>query len=87
MEIKRIADESIKPLTTFDNSLNPKINYFDNARIRVKCDGNCLKQEKLAFAHKKVNISIVYEINLWPFTGGQDFTLGNSLFGAVKSLT
>ena len=27
---------------------------------------------------------IIYETDLWPFTVGQDFMLGNSLFGAVK---
>ena len=31
-----------------------------------------------------MNIYIVYEINLWPFTVGKDFVLGNSLFGAIK---
>ena len=37
------------------------------------------------FNHKKVvNILIVYQINLWPFTVGKDFALGNSLFGTVK---
>ena len=31
-----------------------------------------------------MNIYIVYEINLWPFTVGEDFILGNSLFGDIK---
>ena len=31
-----------------------------------------------------VNIYIVYDINLWPFTVNRDFVLGNSLFGAIK---
>ena len=31
-----------------------------------------------------VNLYIVYEINLWPYNIGTDFTLGNSLFEAVK---
>ena len=29
-----------------------------------------------------LNIYIVYEIGLWPFTVDKDFVLGNSLFGA-----
>ena len=29
-------------------------------------------------------IYIAYEINLWPFTIGRDFSLGNSLYGSVK---
>ena len=31
-----------------------------------------------------MNIYIVYEISLWPFKQTVDFTLGNSLFGAVQ---
>ena len=46
-------------------SLIPGINYFGNARIRIKFDRHWWKQEKLAFTHKEVvNIYIVYEINL-----------------------
>ena len=30
------------------------MNYIDNARIQVKCDGSCLKQEKVTFTDKKV---------------------------------
>ena len=32
---KGLPDERIKPLTTSDNSLNPKINYFDNVMVTV----------------------------------------------------
>ena len=32
-----------------------------------------------------MNIYIVYEINLWLYKHNDGFTLGNSLFGAVKS--
>ena len=51
---KGLSDESIKPPSTSNNSLNPVINYFHNARTRVKFDGNCLKQEKVTFTHKQV---------------------------------
>ena len=47
-------DESIKPPSRSDNSLNPGISYIDNARIRVKFDGSCLKQEKVTLTHKQV---------------------------------
>ena len=41
--------------------------------MRIKFDESCLK--KAAFTHKKaMNIHIVYEIKLQPFTVGQDFT-------------
>ena len=54
MEMKVLPDESIKPPSMSDNVLNSGINYFDNARIRVKFDENCLKQEQVSFTHKKV---------------------------------
>ena len=74
---KKLSDESIKPLSTFNNnnSLIPGINYFDNARIRIEFDHHgwtiWWKEEKLAFTHKEVvNIYIVYEINLRAYTVG-----------------
>ena len=48
---KRLSDESIKPPTTSDNSLNPIINYYDY-NIRVKFTGSCLKQSKITYTHK-----------------------------------
>ena len=62
----------------YDNSLNPGINQIDKAKIRVKFDGSCLKQEKVTFNHRKL-----YEINLWLYTQDANFALGNSLLGAV----
>ena len=51
-------------------------------------DGSCLNQDKFTFTHKQVvNICITYEINIWPFNVGQDFTLENFSFGAVKLST
>ena len=41
-----MPDESIKPTSTSDISLNLGKNHFDNSRIRAKFDRNCLKQEK-----------------------------------------
>ena len=80
--------ESIKPQSTSNNSLNPGVNYFDNYRIPVKCDGNCLKQGKAIFTHKQVvNIYIAFDINLWSSNVGKDFSSRNSLFGAVKLTT
>ena len=44
-----------------------------------------MKQEKEALTHKQMmNMSIVYEINLWSYNQGANFTLENYLFGAVK---
>ena len=40
---KRLSDESIKPLTTSDNSLTPELNYY-GTKTRVKFATSCLKQ-------------------------------------------
>ena len=39
----------------------------------------------MTFTHKNlVHTFIVYDINLWPLTGGKDIVLRNSISGAVK---
>ena len=59
---KRLSNESIKPPTTSNNSLNPRLSYNDT-KIKVQFTGSCLKQPKFTFTHKKiVNIYIVYEL-------------------------
>ena len=69
---------------TSDNSFIPSLD-FTGVRTRAKFVGQCLKQDKITFPHKKiVNIYIVFEINLWPFRHDGDFNLRNTLFGAVK---
>ena len=61
-----------------------RFNYIHTI-IRVKFDGSCLKQDKLPFNYNAVvNAYIVYEINLRLFKQRDGFTLGSSLFGAVK---
>ena len=83
-----MSHDSIKNQSKSDDIINPITYYFGNYKIQVKLSGDCLKQEKGTFTHKKVvNIYIAYEKNLWPFTVGQDFTLQNSLFGAVQLTT
>ena len=80
---KGLSDEGIKPPSMSGNSLNPgRIAYIDNAKIRVKFDGSCLKQENVTFTHKQsVIIYIVSKIDL---SIKKDFPLKNSVFGAVK---
>ena len=57
-----MSNESIKPLTTSNKIFNPALNFV-GTKIRVKFNGDCLKQEKITFNHGKiVNIYIVYEI-------------------------
>ena len=38
-----LSIESIKPPATSNNSLNPGLNYINNAKIQVQFDGSCLK--------------------------------------------
>ena len=59
---KGLSAESIKPPTTSDNSVTPKLNYYSN-KVRVKFTGSCLKQPKISYTYEKVvNICIVYEL-------------------------
>ena len=79
---KGISNESIKPPTTSDNSLNPKLSYY-GTKTRVQFTRSCLKQPNFTFTHKKiVNIYIVYELRASSSNSG-DSTLKNCLFGAV----
>ena len=48
---KALSDESIKPLTTYDNSLAPSLNYI-GTKTRVKFDRS-QKQDKITFTHGK----------------------------------
>ena len=81
-----LSAESIKLPTTCDNSLTPKLSYFDY-RISVKFTGSCLKQPKITYTHKKVvNIYIVYELGA-STSHIDDSTLKNCLFGAVTLTT
>ena len=79
---KGISNESIKPPTTSNNSLNPRLSYNDT-KIKVQFTGSCLKQPKFTFTHKKVvNIYIVYELGA-SSSNVNDPTIKNCLFGAV----
>ena len=79
---KGISNESIKPPTTSNNSLNPRLSYNDT-KIKVQFTGSCLKQPNFTFTHKKiVNIYIVYELRA-SSSHINDPTLKNCLFGAV----
>ena len=59
---KGISNESIKPPTTSNNSLNPRLSYNDT-KIKAQFTGSCLKQPKFTSTHKKVvDIYILYEL-------------------------
>ena len=79
---KGISNERIKPPTTSNNSLNPRLSYNDT-KIKVQFIGSCLKQPKFTFIHKKVvNIYIVYELDA-SSSHSSDPTIKNCLFEAV----
>ena len=81
---KGLSDKTIKPCSTSNNNFVPALNNI-NIKTRVKSDKICLMQDKVTFTQKKrVNIHVVYEINLCPVNVGKDFTLGNSFFGSIK---
>ena len=59
---KGLSDESIKPLTTSDNSLTPELNYY-GTKTRVKFNGSSLQQSKISYTYSTiVSIYIVYDI-------------------------
>ena len=81
-ESKGLSDETIKPPSTSDNSVNPKVSYY-GTKTRLEFRGSCLKQDKSTFNHgKTVNIYIAYELN--KTYDKTNPTLVNCLFGAVS---
>ena len=79
---KGLSDESIKPLTTSDNSLTPELNYY-STKARVKFAKSCLKQSEVSYTYEKiVNIYIVYELGA-SSSSDNDPTIKNCLLGAV----
>ena len=75
-------DERINSITTSNYIITPSLDYL-GAKIRVKFNGSCLKQDKIAYNHGKiVNIHIVYEIYK-NYNNSSYPTLENCLYGAV----
>ena len=80
--LKEYLNESIKPPTTSDNSLNPRLGYY-GTKLRVQFTRSCLRQPICTFTRKKVvNIYIVYELGAYS-SHFDDPTLKNCLFGAA----
>ena len=49
MKTKGISDENIKTPASINNILNPLLEYGNKSKL--KFNGSCLKQDKLAFNH------------------------------------
>ena len=79
---KGLSNESIKPPTASNNSLNPRLSYY-GTKVRVQFRISCSKQPNHLFIHKKiVNIYVVYELRV-STSHSSDPTIKNCLFGAV----
>ena len=61
---KGLSDEKISSIKTTDYGLNPYLDFYDINKIRVKFNGDCLKQDHptLLFHDGIINFYIVYEI-------------------------
>ena len=78
-----MSDQSIKTPTTPNKIFNLSLDYF-GSKIRVKFNGDCLKQERFTFNHEKtVNSYIIYKIEKNVNISSCP-ALENCLFGAVK---
>ena len=79
---KGLSAESIKPLTTTDNSLTPELDHY-GTKTRLKFNGSCLQQSQISYTHSTiVNIYTVYELGA-SSSHNNDPTLKNCLSGAV----
>ena len=81
-----LSNEFIKPPTTKNNSLNPKLDYFNNPKFRVEFEESCLKPvaKQVTPNNKKISFYIVYEIKLRSLHNSGKFSARNSLFGTVN---
>ena len=50
---KGLSNESVKPPTTSNNSLNPRLSYY-GTKVRAQFTKGCLKQPNHIFTHKKL---------------------------------
>ena len=80
---KGLSGESIKTVSTSNNSLTPALDYYDTSKIRVKFSRSCLKLDKRTINQKNVvNICIVYELGA-SSSNNNDPAIKNCLFGAA----
>ena len=80
---KGLSSESIKAISTSDNTLTPTLTYY-GTKIKVKVTGNCLKPSTFSYTHgKTVNIYIVYELGASSSNINDPTLKNNCLFGAV----
>ena len=57
---KGYCDERINSITASNHSITPELSYY-GTKIRVKFNGNCLKQDRIKYTHGTIiNIYAVY---------------------------
>ena len=79
---KRLSNKKISFSHRLTN-IQPPILAYDNATIKVKFNGDFLKQDRVTYNHGPiVNIYVVYRLT--PTTKDSSVTLQNYLFGAVE---
>ena len=81
---KGLSNEMIKPPTTANYNLSPKLNWH-NSKIREEFKGRCLKKDKVIFTpNNVVNLFILYDLNKWSQDLNANFNLKGCLLEAVK---
>ena len=78
-----MSEESVTTSATPAHGHTPGLNYINNAKIQVKFDGSCLKQDYEYFYHINVVNLFVYP---WLIDLNTDFILKDFSFGAVKPI-
>ena len=82
-ESKGLSNEKISSTTTTSSNKFATNLIYNNARIKVKFNGDFLKQNKVTYNHGPI-VDIYNVYKLIPRTKVSSITLENCLFGAVK---
>ena len=78
-----MSDERINSITASNYSITPSLDYL-GAKIKIKFNGSCLKQDKITYNHGEIaHICIVYKISK-SFDIRCYPTLENFLCGAIS---
>ena len=78
---KCLSGKTIKPPAISNNSLNPKVYYFNNPKFWLKFYGSSLTTDRVFTPNKITNLCIAFEIVFYTY---DNFTIKTSLLGAVK---
>ena len=80
-ESKGLFSKKISSASTSDDRVSELV--FDNARIKVKFNGDLLKQNKVTYNHGSIVNTYTVD-RLFPTTKDSSVTIDDCLFGAVK---